>query len=308
MDCPTGSAADVAAGSAAGTALLRTGLTHCLQAVTLDDGIDGQPALLRLSSKRKLGRGEGQPAPGTPPASSARRRLRTRPHSRSPPRLPKHEGRAEQPLVRAIRSGSVAEVRAVLDANPESMEDAFFERSFEPALCVAVRAGCKVEIIRLLLRHGADVSARDVRGYTALTALCTLPGGDAEPVEDNDDDVCMPFLLPPPGWGAPRACAEVTARTLAAARALVHGGASLRERDGQDRLPARVAEKHGHRALALLCGFDLEAQACLALSRAPQVCRLPPHAILAVQGCLMPEGALLRLLQLATRHAPEGVP
>lgn len=189
-----------------------------------------------------------------------------------------------------IRSGSVEQVSQVLDANPEAMEDAFFDHRFEPALCSAVRAGCNLDIINLLLRYDADANATDKRGFSALTALCSLPHGGAERPADGA------FLLLPPGWGAPAVHAHANAQMLAAARALELGGVVLSEPDGDGRVPAQVAQDYGHRALSLFCGYSREARACIVLSRTPRVCGLPLHVVQAVQGYLMPPDALRRLL------------
>lgn len=181
------------------------------------------------------------------------------------------------------------QVSEALRANPDAIDDAFFDHTFEPALCAAVRSGCHLDILRLLLRYNADVDAADMRGFNALTALCSLPRSGVEQPADG----CR-FLLPP-GFIAPALHAHVTARMLAAARALERGGAVLSRPDSFGRVPAQVAKDLGHGALALLCSYSQEAQACVVLSRS-QISGLLPHAVMVVQTYLMPKDALRRLL------------
>jgi hypothetical protein len=71
-------------------------------------------------------------------------------------------------------------VRSALVQDPEAAALVFFDHEWEPPLCAAVRLGCDAGIISLLIKHGADVYAADMRGRTPLTILsnssCSLPG------------------------------------------------------------------------------------------------------------------------------------
>jgi len=70
--------------------------------------------------------------------------------------------------MRALQKRCLETVRAALAAEPEAALLPFWEYQLEPPLCHAVRAGCGADICRLLLQHGADVNAADMKGRTPM--------------------------------------------------------------------------------------------------------------------------------------------
>ena len=52
--------------------------------------------------------------------------------------------------------------------NPEAAIEPFVDFEFEPPLVCAVRLQCKVAIVRLLLKHGADPAVTDIYGRTPM--------------------------------------------------------------------------------------------------------------------------------------------
>jgi len=51
----------------------------------------------------------------------------------------------------------------------------FFDHRCEPPLCYAIRHGCGIDVIRLLIEHGADVNAMDAKGATPTNLLRDVP-------------------------------------------------------------------------------------------------------------------------------------
>eukprot|EP00930_Biecheleria_cincta_P026401 TRINITY_DN18612_c0_g1_i1.p1 TRINITY_DN18612_c0_g1~~TRINITY_DN18612_c0_g1_i1.p1 ORF type:complete len:428 (-),score=54.36 TRINITY_DN18612_c0_g1_i1:229-1512(-) len=89
----------------------------------------------------------------------------------SPPPAPRPP--AKPFLLRAIERGLESEVRQELLRCGSGISSRDNPR-FEPALCCAVRSGAYPEILRLLLRHGANVNEVNQVGHTALDMLCAL--------------------------------------------------------------------------------------------------------------------------------------
>lgn len=81
----------------------------------------------------------------------------------------------EPPLLQALQANSYEQLREALEREPEAAELPFFDHEFEPPLCCAVRLGCSADLIDLLLQHGAQVDAVDVRGRTPLQILSLTP-------------------------------------------------------------------------------------------------------------------------------------
>lgn len=91
----------------------------------------------------------------------------------SPPGAPRVA--SMPPLLAALCRGSEEEVCNELEEDPQAALDPFFDHGMEPPLCSAIRHGCDVGIIRLLLQHGADVTFVDARGRGPLSLLASTP-------------------------------------------------------------------------------------------------------------------------------------
>jgi hypothetical protein len=77
------------------------------------------------------------------------------------------------PLMRALQMNSVINLRRILEADPDAIDDFFFDLDFEPVLCAAVNLRCSAEVMTLLLEHGADAYAKDKHGRTARDLVYT---------------------------------------------------------------------------------------------------------------------------------------
>ncbi|CAK9026914.1 unnamed protein product [Durusdinium trenchii] len=111
---------------------------------------------------------------GSPRSPTATPRSRTTPcRSPSPyPTPPPAPRRAPPtPLHKALIVGCPFQVRQVLEEDPAAADMPFMDHDFEPPICACVRLDCSVEILKLLLAHGASVNVRDVDGHTALSLL-----------------------------------------------------------------------------------------------------------------------------------------
>mmetsp|Transcript_1738 Transcript_1738/g.5473 ORF Transcript_1738/g.5473 Transcript_1738/m.5473 type:complete len:200 (+) Transcript_1738:50-649(+) len=86
---------------------------------------------------------------------------------------------AEPPLLSALRSGSEAQVRAVLEDDPSAAKEPFWDHGLDPPLCWAMQHGCQASIVQLLIKNRADVDAVDVQGRTALSILASSAQGPA---------------------------------------------------------------------------------------------------------------------------------
>jgi len=78
-------------------------------------------------------------------------------------------------LLEALFENSCEKVRKALEEDPEEATGRSLDLGAEPPLCVAVRHRCDVEVVRLLLAHGADVEAVDCSGRTPLSILAEMP-------------------------------------------------------------------------------------------------------------------------------------
>uniref|UniRef100_A0A7S0B723 Uncharacterized protein n=1 Tax=Pyrodinium bahamense TaxID=73915 RepID=A0A7S0B723_9DINO len=89
--------------------------------------------------------------------------------SSSPPGAPrKAPGSA---LLEALHLQSVEKVQAALKQDSQAATQPFWDHNVEPPLCCAVRLGCSVVIVRLLLQYGANPDAADAQGRTPLGLL-----------------------------------------------------------------------------------------------------------------------------------------
>lgn len=73
-------------------------------------------------------------------------------------------GHERPPLLQALQARSEEKTRTVLELDPASAKEVFWDHNVEPPLCAALRLNCGPGIVGLLLEHGANPSAPDVHG------------------------------------------------------------------------------------------------------------------------------------------------
>jgi len=73
--------------------------------------------------------------------------------------------------MKALETGSAADIRDILQENPETVNEPFWDHDCEPPLCCAARLNCPATIVQLLLEHGASAEDTDVRGRTPAQIL-----------------------------------------------------------------------------------------------------------------------------------------
>eukprot|EP00930_Biecheleria_cincta_P015577 TRINITY_DN12945_c0_g1_i1.p1 TRINITY_DN12945_c0_g1~~TRINITY_DN12945_c0_g1_i1.p1 ORF type:complete len:256 (+),score=45.71 TRINITY_DN12945_c0_g1_i1:36-803(+) len=83
--------------------------------------------------------------------------------------------RGPSPLFRALRHGSLKEVKSALEHDPDAAIFPFLEGRFEVPLCYSVKFGRSEEIVQLLLQHAASVDAENADGKTPLMLLSSQP-------------------------------------------------------------------------------------------------------------------------------------
>lgn len=88
------------------------------------------------------------------------------------PRTLMQSHRLQKPmLMKALENKSAADVQAILQHSPETVNEPFWDHDCEPPICYAVRLHCPVTIIQILLEHGASAEETDVRGRTPAQIL-----------------------------------------------------------------------------------------------------------------------------------------
>jgi len=111
----------------------------------------------------------------TPPASpliGSRDVVFATPHKPVRSRSPHAPCKAALPsLLSALQNWDLDGVRQALETDPECAQFPFWEHALEPPLCAAVRLGCGLEILQVLVAHGAAVNAVDSRGRAPLDIL-----------------------------------------------------------------------------------------------------------------------------------------
>jgi len=207
----------------------------------------------------------------------------------SPPPPPCATARGMPALTKCLRNGGVEQVRACLAAEPEAASQFFFDCSFEPVACCAVRLGCSPAVVRLLLRHGADATACDTTGYSPLTCLASQP---AIPQKVADSTGCLPVVTARLTSVFKAMQVKSLRQRVEVARMLLEAGAHPQVHDGGKRLPAAVARSAGNVELARFLEHFLEVQACITLKRAQRghaiISGLPGDAFQVVLAHLLP--------------------
>jgi hypothetical protein len=91
----------------------------------------------------------------------------------SPPPAPRPSPRPA--LLKAIEQHSPKKVREVLEQQEDCIRTlAFLHPTVEPPLFAAIRSGYNLEIIQLLIDHGASIQETNRHGQTPLMLLCEL--------------------------------------------------------------------------------------------------------------------------------------
>lgn len=127
----------------------------------------------------------------------------------TPPPLVQSHRLAKPMLMKALENKSGADVRAVLQRSPETVNEPFWDHDCEPPICCAARLNCPATIVQILLEHGASIGDTDVRGRTPAQILSESQQQPREarlPWETNTDGgpvlmgsvVCSPHVLGAP--------------------------------------------------------------------------------------------------------------
>mmetsp|Transcript_49134 Transcript_49134/g.117033 ORF Transcript_49134/g.117033 Transcript_49134/m.117033 type:complete len:245 (+) Transcript_49134:99-833(+) len=113
--------------------------------------------------------------PRSPPHTPVNARVA---RSLTPPPAPRPQ--KVHKLLRALHMNSLEEVQKALANDPEAASLPFLEHEWEPPLCVAARLNCSVEIVEMLLAHGADAQATDMYGRSPAKMLSMMAGTTAD--------------------------------------------------------------------------------------------------------------------------------
>jgi len=129
-----------------------------------------QPGMKEMLSPRDPNK-EGTSTPESPRTPTTKAPLR----SCTPPGFRRKLSNPGPKLLQALRAKSLDRVKAALHQNPTEAQEPFWDHDCEPPLCAAVRLECCVGIVKLLLEHGADPEAQNVRGHTPAQLLKQTP-------------------------------------------------------------------------------------------------------------------------------------
>lgn len=160
-----------------------------------------------------------------------------------PPRL-----RPATSLRLALQKRSAPLVQRALERDMLAVSD----HSCEPALLTAIRCDCSVEILRLLLEHGADANYPDNAGETPLSALANAPVKE-QPGPRNDSGLRAAQRLVrgiAAGDQSSSAVALSDARCCEMAALLLAHGANDLQACGNATSAADAAERKGRHGLA----------------------------------------------------------
>jgi len=100
----------------------------------------------------------------------------------SPPAFVPKSKNLRPPLLRALLTKSIDEVKAALQQNPMDAKEPFWDHDCEPPLCAAVRLECSASIVKLLLEYGADPEAKDARGRDPSQMFKEPPSWEVNPL------------------------------------------------------------------------------------------------------------------------------
>lgn len=74
-------------------------------------------------------------------------------------------------LLKALSANHLDLVKNALEIDPHSASSLFWDQDAEPPLCAAIRLGCGVDILHLLLNSGADVKSTNIFSQNPLDVL-----------------------------------------------------------------------------------------------------------------------------------------
>lgn len=106
----------------------------------------------------------GDTAPSTPRAAKPM-------DGCTPPMFVHGQRKQRPPLMDALEMGSIDSVRKVLQSSSEVINEPFWDQDLQSPLCHALSIECSVEIIQLLIEHGAKTDGEDLRGNTPSSVL-----------------------------------------------------------------------------------------------------------------------------------------
>jgi hypothetical protein len=221
-----------------------------------------------------------------------------------------------QNMARALDAHSLERVRSVLlkDGGIAAMVPSKDMRGELP-LCFAIKKKCfNVDIIALLLDHGADADAADFHGQTPLSLLSAAYPDNKDECNTDDD----PFALPTwSRWNRPQSPSvwlDISAASGVAledrenkmsqerennqiriASLLIACGADPQRPDELGDIPGAVASKASKRRLACLLSNHGGVQASIAFSRTRS---LVQPMVPRICSFIIPEPVLWRASQL----------
>lgn len=243
------------------------------------------------------------PAPSTPPSVT--------PRNCSPPKYtnPKTRLHTKQPPLRkALLAQNLRELTRVLADDPSAAEYPFLDHNMEPPLVLAIRTGCDVEIVALLLKHGASFAALDVEGRTALAALSSKPRRAPNTGSLWNWNAFPQLEIPANGY-------EET-QSMKIAACLMNSGADPHDVDPHGKTPVDRASQFGHTRLARFLKYARDVQvwyvlhqSCDSLAKSADgncerfgtgwFCQLPGGTMQAICKYILPQEIIQRITEIA---------